>query len=304
MLTIGLALVFALAVAAYGARRVVRPLSELTDAIRDVSKGDMGGVLVPVRSDDEVGTLARAFNKMATELDQTQRTLVEAEKFAFVGELAAGVAHEVRTSLGVLRSSAQMLARSLPPGEDGSTREMIDMVGQEVDRLGRVVDDLLVLGHRRPMDLRSVDLSEPVRAAVDFVSPQAEERGISITADYSAPVPRVLCDREAISHACVNLLTNAVAALDAGGQVEVEIVRESNGRVGLHVRDDGPGVAPELVDRLFDPFATGRESGIGLGLTFVKRVVHEHRGLVELVPGPHRGAWFRVELPTVEEDSR
>ena len=300
-LTTGLALAVALVIAGLGANRVIQPLSELTKAIRGVARGETSGIHVPVRSDDEVGTLATTFNRMAADLDETQRHLIEAEKFAFVGELAAGVAHEVRTSLGVLRNAAKILGRSLDENADPHAREMIEMIGAEVDRLSRVVDDLLTLDQRRPMDLRPTSLSLPLRAAVAFIEPQARVKGVTIGARLPDDAPVVGCDRDAIQQVCINLLSNAIASLAAGGHVEVAIEQSSRTMAVFSVRDDGPGVLESLRERIFDPFVTGRASGVGLGLTFVKRIVSAHRGSVRLEPSGGSGAYFRIELPLQEE---
>lgn len=301
--TTGLALAVALLVAALGANRVIQPLSELTKAIRGVARGETSGIHVPVRSEDEVGTLAMTFNKMAADLDETQRHLVEAEKFAFVGELAAGVAHEVRTSLGVLRNAAKILGRSLGEAVDPDAREMIEMIGAEVDRLSRVVDDLLTLDQRRPLDLRPTPLALPLRAAVDFIEPQAREKGVTIAASLTIDCPIVCCDRDAIQQVCINLLSNAIASLSTGGRVEVALERTSRTTAAFTVCDDGPGVPEALRARIFDPFVTGRASGVGLGLTFVKRIVTAHRGSVRLEANEGSGACFRIELPLQEESA-
>lgn len=296
--TIGVALIAALAFAAWGAGRVLRPLQELTVAIRGLTRGEMSSVDVPVRSEDEVGMLARSFNQMIRELDQTQRHLVEAEKFALVGELAAGVAHQVRTSLGVLGSAAQILGRSAEVKSDALSREMIDMVGAEVQRLSRVVDELLTLDRPRTPDIRPTALSIPIRAALDFVAPQAHEKQVSLS--FAMPIrdPVVLCDREAMAQVCINLLSNAIAALGPHQSIEVKVEAERGAFAAFTVRDDGRGIPAELRSRIFDPFVTGRAMGVGLGLTYVKRVVHEHRGTVELVDTDAPGACFRVALPT------
>ncbi len=301
MFTTSLALAVALVVAALGANRVIQPLSELTKAIRGVARGETSGIHVPVRSEDEVGLLATTFNRMAEDLDETQRHLVEAEKFAFVGELAAGVAHEVRTSLGVLRNAAKILGRSLDGTAGPHAREMIEMIGAEVDRLSRVVDDLLTLDQRRPLDLQPTPLALPLRAAIAFMEPQAREKGIAIGARLPDDGPVISCDRDAIQQVCVSLLSNAIASLAAGGHVEVAIEQSSRTMAAFSVRDDGPGVLETLRARIFDPFVTGRASGVGLGLTFVKRIVSAHRGSVRLEPGAGPGACFRIELPLQEE---
>jgi len=294
-LAMGLALVAALALAALAARRVVEPLSELTAAIRDLSRGGAGPV--PVRSEDEVGTLAAAFNEMASQLDRTQRELVEAEKFAFVGQLAAGVAHEIRTSLGVLGSSAQILERSLPEesGEDAS--ELAGMIRDEVTRLGGVVNDLLTLERARPLALEPTLVSQPVLRAADFIRPQAEEKEIRLQVVSVPDEPAVLCDPELVYQVAVNLFVNALQAIGSGGRVEAKVLEAREGQGGFEIRDDGPGIPDELRARIFQPFVTGRDGGVGVGLTFVKRVVHDHGGAVTVECPPGGGTRFRIRLP-------
>jgi len=299
-LMMGLALASALALATLAAQRVTSPLSELTRAIGGLSRGDPAVLRVPVRTRDEVGSLAAAFNRVAAELDRVQRNLVEAEKFAFVGELASGVAHEVRTSLGVLRSSVQILERSLPPDADGDTAELAQMIRAESDRLAGVVDDLLSLDRPRPLHLQPLPVSQAVFRAADFVESQAEQKGIRLRRRPASAEASVLCDPEAIHQVAVNLLVNAVEALGEGGTIDVEILDAKEGYAGFAVRDDGSGVPEALRDKIFRPFVTARDGGVGLGLTFVKRVVHQHLGRIFLEPGSGAGACFRVELPIVQ----
>jgi signal transduction histidine kinase len=266
-----------------------------------MADGDIAGAVVPVRSDDEVGVLARSFNQMASDLERSQRDLVEAEKFAFVGELAAGVAHEVRTSLGVLRSAAQMLGRSLASAPGSEIPELVGMIRDEVGRLGAVVDDLLKLDRPRGMLPEPTSLSLPLVRAAEFVEPQASEKGVLIAVSCPATAPIVACDREALQHACVNLLVNAVQYLPRGGRVELVVEGARAGFGCFRVSDDGPGIPEDVRQRIFDPFMTGREAGVGLGLTFVKRAIHEHGGRITVAPSDAGGACFRVEIPLAKE---
>jgi signal transduction histidine kinase len=301
-LILGLALAAALASAALAARRVVRPLSELTEAIRKLARGESGAPLsVPVRSDDELGALAGAFNRMSGELERTQRELVEAEKFAFVGELAAGVAHEIRTSLGVLKSSSQILDRSLPADANAEVRELAQMVREEVARLGGVVDDLLTLKPARVLRLEDGPLAPLLARAVEFASHAARAKRVRVVcAQLESAEPLIAREPDLIYQVAVNLLVNAVQALAEGGTVELAPLPARDGFGGFEVRDDGPGIPDELRERIFQPFVTGRSGGVGLGLTFVKRVVHEHRGRVTVASEPGRGTRVRVELPLAQ----
>jgi signal transduction histidine kinase len=299
LLAMGLALAVALALAALAAGRVVRPLVELTGAVRGLAR-EGGPRQVQVRSEDEIGTLAAAFNQMAADLERTQHELVEAEKFALVGELASGIAHEIRTSLGVLRSSAQILQRSLPADADAQTGELAQMVHAEVGRLAGVVDDLLTLDRPHPLRLEAVPVSRAVFRAADFVGPQAREKGVEMVRTPAAREPSLSCEPELIYQVAVNLLVNATQALPDGGRVELRILEASGGHGGFEVRDDGEGIPEPLRERIFEPFVTARSGGVGLGLTFVKRVVHDHRGRIELESEPGSGTCVRILLPVAE----
>ena len=258
-----------------------------------------------MRSRDEVGALAEAFNAMARDLDRAQQELVEAEKFAFVGQLASGVAHEVRTSLGVLRSAAQIVERSLPETGDPRIPELAQMMRAEVDRLGGIVNDLLTLDRPRALRRERLHLSDPAGRALAFVAPRAEERGVTLERVEGGD-PCLDADPEALQQVLVNLLVNAIRSLESGGRIELAWSEEGDvARLG--VRDDGPGIDPALREHIFDPFVTGSEGGVGLGLTFVKRVVGEHGGRIELVEGLPRadgghGAGFQIELPIAQDE--
>jgi signal transduction histidine kinase len=182
---------------------------------------------------------------------------------------------------------------------DQQASELASMIREEVDRLGGVVDDLLGLARPRALQLEPTGLCGPVFRAIDFAEPQATEAGIEIERIAHRSDPVVLCDSELIHQVVLNLVVNAIQALAAGGtggKIEVAVIDESAGGPAIEVRDDGPGVPEALRERLFLPFVTGREKGIGLGLTFVKRVVYEHGGRTLLETGS-TGTCFRIELP-------
>jgi signal transduction histidine kinase len=297
--TLASTLFAALVIALFAARRVTQPLTALTKAAEDVGRGATPEATVPVRSHDEIGTLTEAFNRMAADLKRAEHELVEAAKFSFVGELAAGVAHEVRTPLGVLRSSAQLLERSLEVKDDES-RELLQLVQDEVDRIERVVSALLNLGRPRVMHLEPSPLGQIVFRTADFVDAQARQKQILIQRHPVDPDPVVLCDPELIHQVALNLLVNAVQVLPENGVVEISILPARGGYASFEVRDNGPGMTEEVRTRIFEPFFTRRDGGAGLGLTFVQRVVQEHRGRVSVESQVGQGTVFRVSLPTVE----
>ncbi|MGH8655966.1 MAG: ATP-binding protein [Gammaproteobacteria bacterium] len=296
---LAIALLVALAVALLAARRVTQPLAELTGVAEAVGRGGRPASTIAVRSRDEIGTLTAAFNRMAADLKRVERELVEAAKFSFVGELAAGVAHEVRTPLGVMRSSAQLLERSLEVKDDES-RELLRLLRDEVDRIERVVSALLELGRPHEMRPEPSPLGQILFRAVDLVEAQARQKRIAIRRRAIEPEPVMLCDPELMYQVALNLLVNAVQILPDGGSIEINLLPARDGYAGFEVRDDGPGMTDAVRARIFEPFFTRREGGAGLGLTFVQRVVQEHRGRVWVESEVGRGTLFRVDLPVLE----
>ncbi|MFN8543886.1 MAG: ATP-binding protein [Candidatus Binatia bacterium] len=293
---LGLVLVGALGVATFFAARMSRPLRDLTRATQEIARAGEPRRPVVARSHDEIGELATAFNAMAAELKRAQDDLLVAAKFAFVGEVAAGVAHEVRTPLGILRSSAQMLERSLPPGEPRAA-ELAGMMIEEVDRLDRVVDGLLELARPHEPAVEATPLDAVLARALDFVQGQAREKGITLRSELAPHVARARCDPEQIYQVALNLIVNALQILPAGGTITVRTGAARGGRVAFEVRDDGPGIPPEVQECLFTPFFSQRPGGTGLGLALVQRVVQAHQGTVTVESDVGRGATFRVELP-------
>ncbi len=298
-ITLAGTLLAALVAALLAARRVTRPLAELTTVADAVGRGERLDAPVPVRSRDEIGTLTAAFNRMAADLKQAERDLVDAAKFSFVGELAAGVAHEVRTPLGVLRSSAQLLERSLDVKDDDS-RDLLRLLRDEVDRIERVVSSLLELGRPRTMHGELSPLGRILFRTADLIDAQARQKHITIERRPVEPDPVIFCDPELIYQVALNLLVNAMQILPEGGVIAISIVPAQDGYAGFTVHDNGPGMSEEVRARIFEPFFTRREGGAGLGLTFVQRVVQEHRGRVSVESRLGHGTTFRVILPVSE----
>ncbi len=293
-------LVVGLAVATLLARQVMHPLEEVTRATSDIaSHPDLELPLLPVRSRNEVGQLTESFNTMTIELKRSQEEALSAAKFAFAGELAAMVAHEVRTPLSVMRSSAQMLADPTS-GRSADTAELVETIVAEVDRVERVVTGLIQLARPLEQCLEATQLRDVLSRAAEFVAAHAEKQRIRIACEFADGEAQALCDPEQIYQVVLNLLVNALQALSQGGCIRLRTLPEERGTVGFEVADDGPGLPHEIRDRIFRPFVTGREGGTGLGLAFVDRVVKAHRGSVSVRSEPGRGTVFDVRLPVVE----
>ena len=251
-----------------------------------------------MRSRDEIGELAGAFNSMAEDLRRERESVVAAAKLAFVGGLAAGMAHEIRTPLGIVKSSAQILGRAAAAGDERS-RELVGMIVEEVDRLDRVVAGLLELARPQPPVLEDVPLAAPLRRAADLLAGQADERGIKIVRSLEGPTPAARCDPDQVYQICLNLILNALQILAPGGVIELRTFA-AGASVGFEVRDDGPGMPAEVREHLFTPFFTRRPGGTGLGLALVQRLVQARHGSISVETAPGRGACFRVTLPAAD----
>jgi signal transduction histidine kinase len=297
LVALAVVLTAGMAAATILARRMTLPLHSLTRAARDLAREPSLPPL-PVRSHDEIGELTLAFNAMAADLRQAQHDLVAAAKLASVGEIAAGLAHEIRTPLGIMRGSAQMLRRARGTDER-RTGELVDMIVGEVDRLERVVAALTELGRPHEPAIEETLLEPLLRRAVDFVRGQATSQDVALDARFPQPA-LALCDPEQIYQVALNLLVNALHVVPRGGHITVRTFGPEHGRVGFEVTDDGPGIPRELQADIFTPFFTRREGGTGLGLAFVERVLITHRGRVTVDSTPGSGATFRIELPAAE----
>ncbi len=298
LLVLGGVFMAAVGVAVLLSDRMSRPLRALIAATREMARTGAART-VSARSHDEIGELARAFNQMTARLKQAQEELVGAAKFAFVGEVAAGVAHEVRTPLSIMRSSAQLLGRALPPDQPQSA-ELIEMIVGETDRLERVVARLLELARPQPPAIEPTSLAAVLERAAEFAEAQACKQGVRIHR-RTAGAPAALCDPRQIYQVALNLVVNALQAMPSGGEITLRAYAGPLGRVGFEVRDNGPGISPEVRERIFTPFFTSREGGTGLGLALVQRMVQAQHGTVTVSSELGIGSIFRVDLPAAEE---
>jgi signal transduction histidine kinase len=293
-------LLLGLAVAALLAEQFMRPLHHVNRATAAIAaRPDLELPLLPVDSRNEVGRLTDSFNRMTAALRRSQDEALSAAKFAFAGELAAMVAHEVRTPLSVMRSSAQMLAAPSPRG-GADNAELVETIVAEVDRVERVVTGLIQLARPVEQHLQPTALRDILARVADFADAQARRQGITIEREFADAERAAICDGEQIYQVVLNLVVNALQALPSGGSIRLRTLAPESGTVGFEVADDGPGLPAGLRARIFEPFVTGRVGGTGLGLAFVERIVKVHRGTVTVHSEEGRGTVFDVRLPQAD----
>jgi two-component system sensor histidine kinase HydH len=231
----------------------------------------------------------------AAALDAARARAAQTEKLAALGQLAAAIAHEVRNPLAVVRSAAQGLGETLP-ATDADGHRAASFIVAEVDRLSSVVSSLLAFA--RPLQLRTrpTMLAEVVERAVTLAGGELAAKRLRLRRDEPPVLPVVQADGDLVCQVLVGLLANAAAAAPAGGEVVVR-ARATNGTVELAVADDGPGIAPDLRARVFEPVFTTRADGTGLGLAVARQIVEAHGGRIEVGDEPGGGACVSITLP-------
>jgi two-component system sensor histidine kinase HydH len=245
---------------------------------------------------------ARRAQAVAEQLAEANRNLQEAEaamrrseRLAALGQLSAGLAHELRNPLGTMRASAEMLIKRLPQGDEIAA-ELAGFISSEVDRTNSLVTRFLEFA--RPLELRAqpAELSEIIDRAVAQVERDAAKRQVTVYKNYSPDVRPFSLDAELIERVIYNLLLNAAQATPAGGAITVK-TRSADGACEICVIDRGLGIDPKHLENIFNPFFTTKEDGVGLGLAIVSKIVDLHGGKITVESEPGKGSVFRILLP-------
>jgi two-component system, sporulation sensor kinase E len=223
--------------------------------------------------------------------------LIRADRLAAMGELTAGVAHEVRNPLGIIRASVQLMEDA--ECDRKRVHEAAEVIKHEIDRLDRVIKALLDFGRPAAPSMRTVDVRRVLEEVVLFTRKFADRNRVGIAEEYDDDVPDVMGDSEQLKQVFVNLISNAVQSMaDDGGILTVSVGYDDD-FVFVRFADTGPGITPESIGKVFDPFFSTRDDGTGLGLTIVHRIVDEHGGHIEVTSDPGTGTAFTVHLPAI-----
>ena len=296
-------------------RLVGRPLRQLVEATERITAGDLA-VRVAASSTDEVGTLGRAFNRMAedlaaerselerrveartVELRRAQETLVQTEKLSAVGQLVAGVAHELNNPLTVVLGYAGLLVEKTKEEE---TRRKLQTVLQEAQRSQKIVQNLLAFARRQPPARTEADLNDAVARTVALRAYQLRSEKIRLETDLQPDLPRTWADFQQLQQVILNLVVNAEQAIQECGRGSRIVVRTraASGAIRIEVEDDGPGIPESARTRLFEPFFSTKDvgKGTGLGLSICWGLVSEHGGTIEVDSALNRFSRFTVVLP-------
>jgi signal transduction histidine kinase len=276
------------------ARRVTAPLGRLVQFVRTAPA--QGAARAEV-GDDEIGSLAEAFNTMLDRLDESRVALVRSEKLGLAGLFAARVAHDIRNPLSSIKMQTQLLRSNVAANTED--HETLGAVLHDVSQVESVVRDLMDLANPGALSLRPGDLNAVLREALAQLSAQLAYRKIRVELALADPLPSVAIDALRFRQALINVIVNGSEAMHTGGEFRVSTGADG-GAAWIRICDDGVGIDPALVERVFDPFVSTKPEGVGLGLVNVKSVVEGHGGGIRLEPRQPRGTCAFIWLPVAQ----
>jgi two-component system NtrC family sensor kinase len=305
------------------------PLKRLQEGTEHLAEGELG-YQIPAESADELGSLAKAFNSMSSqlqaaqreitswahtlehrveqktsELQATQQQILQVERMVAIGKMSAVVAHEINNPLAGILTYAKLLKKWIERGikdeeQKQEAIESLDLIASESMRCGELLKNLLSFSRTSPMNLSLSDLNRVITRTVRLVEHKAVMSGVLLQADLERNLPPIYCDAAQIEQVALALVINAIDAMPHGGNLWVSTRALPDGKqVELQVRDDGVGIPPEILPQIFDPFTTTKEvgKGVGLGLAVSKGIVERHGGCIEVSSELGVGTTFRIILP-------
>jgi len=281
---------------------VQRPMVELQQKIAQLGGGDLTASVSFAHRNDEIGDLGRNFNQMVKqlresriEIERLHRTqMSRAEHFATLGEIATGLAHEIRNPLAGIAGVIEIISRDLPT--TSPARAVVKDVRQEIARINHIVTDLLETARPHPPKVRKGDLNTTVEHAVMLGRQQALAKGVEIALHQDPRLPDVEHDADQIHQVLLNLLLNALQAIDQKGKIVVTVAHQGANAV-VEVSDNGRGIAQENLPNIFRPFYTTKGDGTGLGLSLARRIIEDHQGRIDVTSTVGKGTTFALVLP-------
>ncbi len=293
----GIALFGILGMATVGyliARTITAPVEALVSVTEKISRGNLHE-RVSVESQDEIGSLALSFNHMIDQLISFEQRLVESEKLATAGQMAAGLAHEIRNPLTSIKMLGQVLqSRMKDQPEDQKT---FNALVKEIDRLDRIIQEFINRARPGELSLEEGDINQEVKEVLSVAEESLAAQNIVVRQHLSDNIPGISMDREKTKQVLWNLVLNAKDAMPKGGSLIVTTKMADNQFVAILVEDSGQGIAAGEAERLFQPFFTTKPEGVGLGLTMSRKIVEKHGGDLLLENRPQGGMRARVLLP-------
>ena len=292
-------------------RLVHRPLTTLADNMARVEQGDLS-VRMGAERMDEVGRLSFNFDSMVEKLDQAKKELEHihfeqmerADRLASMGEMAAGLAHEIKNPLTGIAAAITIINDDFAPTDP--RREIVNEVLEQIKRLDKTVNDLLFFGRPAPPEPTCADVNDILRKTLWFAAQHRGGKNIDKRLELQEGLPPVYVDPKQIQQVFLNLTLNAVQAMSGGGTLSIRtdrVNREDGVWIRIGISDTGPGIPPQILEKIFTPFFTTKAQGTGLGLAICHKLITQHHGTITVRSEDDKGTEFVIYLPAVSVDS-
>ncbi len=302
----GVTAVLAISLSWFLTRLVTNPIQDLMVTMERAERGLEARV--NVTSTDDLGRLGDAFNSLLSKLESARRRveryhyeqMKRADRLASIGEMAAGIAHEIKNPLAGIAGVIQVLKKDIAGGDP--KRAVLEEVLSQVERMDKAVRNLLSFARPPEPKMTMVDVNELINRLLDFLAPQFAKNSIAVERKLTAGLPWLTLDPDLVQQALINISLNAIQAMPEGGKFSVVtgVVKpdgEGRGSVDISLSDTGKGIQPENLSRIFSPFYTTRQQGTGLGLSITQRIIEQHGGEINVASVPGRGTSFAISLP-------
>ena len=298
---------------------ITQPMFSLTDGIKNMAKGNLD-IRVNLKSGGELSELAQAFNQMAVDLKKAQeliiqeadakleleRSLRQSEKLATVGQLASGLAHEIGTPLNIIYGRAEMIKKGLK-GEEGIQKNL-EIIVHQTERITKIIQQLLGFARKKKLEQTALNISTILETAVDLLNHQIQKQGVEVVKDLRENLSPVVGDPDQLQQVFLNLILNAIQSMPEGGRLCLSVSSKKISKQGLEcdlrqyvevcVEDTGVGMEKEVIQNLFNPFFTTKDTGTGLGLMVTQGIVQDHEGWIDVGSEVGKGSIFKVYLPS------
>jgi signal transduction histidine kinase len=242
-------------------------------------------------------------NRHLAGIVEIERRLEKAERLSALGQLAAGVAHEIRNPLNAISMASQRLKRDFTPADEEKGREfqlLSGVIRDEIRRLNGIIEEFLSFSKTRRLELRNYPVTEVLQKIINLIQEEASSKGINIrTLGFEPPVVFPM-DMDKLQQAILNFVKNAMESITAGGEITIAVNRKDNGHVVISISDTGCGISPEEMEQIFNPEYTTKEKGLGLGLALAHEIIRGHGGEIQIFSTPQVGTTFEITLPTVK----
>lgn len=280
-------------------KNVIDPVQQLEGAAKRIGKGDFDSD-IPVKSDDEIGDLARVLKQMQSEIKITMNKQVEYEKMYALGQLSSGIAHEIRNPLFAVRNNIDYLERNYAPSDDQV--EVYKEIDDGLSRVSRIINSVLDYSRPHSMEFDKHEVADLLDRTMALLGKQLQKENVSVDLEIDNGIPQIEMDIHRLEQVLINLITNAMSAMgDIGGEIRIR-AEQKNKTVQIVVQDTGCGMSESQIKHIFDPFYTRSKGGTGLGLTIVHRIIEQHNGSIRVNSTEGIGTEFTVTLPITQAE--